>query len=153
MLVVARYTDGRVVKGWTTDFHPELESFHVQESPDVSPERVPVNGLKAVFFVRSLGGDPGHRDHREFPSEVGVRRKLWLEFNDGEKMAAWPVSITLGSGGFYVLPTDRDSNLEKAYVFRKALRKILEGKEAEYAAASEAKKSRSDTLTRMVGVG
>jgi len=153
MLVVARYTDGRVVKGRTTDFHPELESFHVQGPSDVSPERVPVSGLKAVFFVRTLGGNPEYQDHREFPSGVGVRRKLWLKFKDGERMAAWPVSVSLGRRGFYVLPTDRDSNLEKAYVFRGAVDAILEGREAENAAAAEARRRRSDTLTEIVGVG
>ncbi|GJM44192.1 MAG: hypothetical protein DHS20C21_10340 [Gemmatimonadota bacterium] len=153
MLVVARYVDGRVVKGQTTDFHPELESFHIQGSSEVPPERVPVDGLKAVFFVRSLGGNPERQDHREFPSDVGVRRKLWLEFRDGEKMAAWPVSASLGRRGFYVLPTDRESNLEKAYVFRKAVKAVLEGKEAEYASASDVRKRRADTLTRIVGVG
>jgi hypothetical protein len=44
----------------------------------------------------------------------------------------------LGKKGFYVLPTDPDSNVEKAYVFRDSLSRILEGKAAESAARAAA---------------
>ncbi len=152
MLVVARYLDGRVVKGETTDFHPALDSFHVRYHSDVPPARITTEGLKAVFFVRSLEGNAEYRDHREFPEGPGLRRKLWLEFEDGERMAAWPVSALLGKNGFYVIPTDRDSNLEKAYVFRDSISKLLEGELAERAARREANRRRTATIHEMVGV-
>lgn len=153
MLVVVRSLDGRVVKGRTTDFHPDAEHFHVHPPSAVSPERIEKRGLKAVFFVRSLEGNPDYQDHREFRSESGVRRKLWIEFKDGEQMAAWPVSAFLGREGFYALPTDRASNLEKAYVFRDAVRTVLQNKDAEHAAAEESRKRRSDTIVQLVGSG
>jgi hypothetical protein len=153
MLVVARYLDGRVVKGETTDFHPALDSFHVRYHSDVPPARIATDGLKALFFVRSLEGNPEYQDHREFPDGPGIRRKVWLEFEDGERMAAWPVAALLGKNGFYVIPTDRDSNLEKAYVFRSSLKTLLEGDEAERAAARTAYRRRSATIHEMVGVG
>lgn len=138
MLIVARYLEGHVVKGRTTDFHPENDSFLVDIDPGLPPERLPVKNMKALFFVRSLEGNPTRRDHREFPKGTGLRTKLWLEFRDGEKMAGWPVSAALGRKGFYVLPTDPDSNVEKAYVFRDSLSRILEGKAAESAARAAA---------------
>jgi Family of unknown function (DUF6982) len=153
LLVVVRSMDGRVVKGRTTDFHPEADHFHVQPRSGVSPERIEKHGLKAVFFVRSLEGNPDYQDHREFRSEAGVRRKLWIEFKDGEQMAAWPVSAFLGQEGFYALPTDRASNLEKAYVFRDAVRTVLQNREADRAAAEESRKRRSETIVQLVGSG
>lgn len=151
MLVVARYLDGRIVKGLTTDFHPGSDSFHINDGSEVPPERVTTDRLKAVYFVRSLEGNTEYRDHREFPETRAVRTKLWLEFDDGERMAAWPVSAALGRRGFYVLPTDIDSNLERVYVFRKGLTQLLHGKEAEKASKREARRYQTRTLSRLVG--
>jgi len=133
MMVVARLLDGGKVKGQTTDFHPERNHFTITPNDSTLPVRIPVAELKALFFVRSLEGDPDHQDHREFRLQHGVRPKLWLEFQDGERMAAWPVSPTLGRLGFYVLPTDSDSNVEKAWVFRAALKQVLQGEAADRA--------------------
>lgn len=133
MLVVARLLDGGKVKGRSTDFHPEQDHFTIAPADTSLPVRIPVAELKALFFVRSLDGNPERQDHREFRLKHGVRSKLWLEFQDGERMAAWPVSPTMGKQGFYVLPTDSDSNVEKAWVYRPALKKVLQGEEADRA--------------------
>jgi hypothetical protein len=128
MQVVARHLDGRKIKGHTTDFHPQREYFRVTTAPGLEPIEVATEDLKAVFFVRTLEGDRERSDHREFPRSPGqVRQRIWLEFKDGERMAAWPVSTPLGQRGFYVIPTDPSSNVEKAYVFRAALVKVLQG--------------------------
>lgn len=138
MLVVARRLDGRIIKGHTTDFHPNRERFSVTMSPGAEPIDVLTDGLKAVFFVRSLDGNPDRRDHRMFPNASGqARPKIWLEFKDGERMAGWTVSVPLGRDGFYVIPTDPASNVEKAYVYRDAVSVLLQGEEAVVAAWTE----------------
>jgi hypothetical protein len=135
MQVVARLLDKGKIKGETTDFHPERENFTIDPEDGTLPIRVSVSDLKALFFVRSLDGNRDYQDHRRFKGQAGVRAKLWLEFEDGERMAAYPVSPFLGKHGFYVLPTDSDSNVEKAWVSRAPLKRVLEGREAERAAA------------------
>ena len=50
----------------------------------------------------------------------------------------WPVSMPLGKHGFYVIPTDNDSNIEKAYVFRASVNRILQGDDAIAASQEEA---------------
>ncbi len=143
MLIVARYLDGRVIKGNTTDFHPERKTFRVR-SADGETQEHPAKGMKALFFVQSLEGDPARSDSREFPNLNGlVRSRLWLRFLDGEQMPAWPVSPTLGERGFWVLPADNGSNIEKAYVFRDSLAEILEGAEAKKAAREERLRSKA----------
>jgi hypothetical protein len=143
MQVVGRYLDGRVVKGSTTDFHPDRDEFHLTPPAGGDAERVPTQGMKALFFVRSLEGNPDRPDSREFPALNGVARtRLWLRFRDGERMAAWPVSPIQGKDGFWVLPTDRDSNLEKVYVFRRSLVEVLEGREALEASRIESNRIR-----------
>ena len=54
--VVARYVDGRIVRGFTFDFDPSQRRFHVFEGPTaMGPStQVLVRDLKAVFFVRDL---------------------------------------------------------------------------------------------------
>jgi hypothetical protein len=138
MMVVARHLDGRKIKGRTTEFHPQRDYFRIEADPKGIPVDIATEGLKAVYFVRSLDGDPNRKDSREFPRTAGqVRRKLWLEFKDGERMACWPVSMPLGKDGFWVIPTDCSSNVEKAYVFRSAVSKMLQGDQAVIAAYTE----------------
>ncbi|HMB70982.1 MAG TPA: hypothetical protein VKU85_16825 [bacterium] len=134
MQVVARLLDKGKIKGDTTDFHPERQDFTIDPEDGTLPVRVPVGDLKALYFVRSLDGNRDYQDHRRFQGQAGVRAKVWLEFEDGECMAAYPVSPFLGKHGFYVLPTDPGSNVEKAWISRPSLKRVLEGREAERAA-------------------
>ena len=145
MLVVARLLDKGKVKGTTADFHPERDHFTIHPEDGTLPVRLSVADLKALYFVRSLGGNPDRSDHQEFRRRGGVRSRVWLEFKDGERMAAWPVAPTLGRIGFYVVPTDAESNVEKAWVYRGALKQVLEGKEAEVAARRNAVRREHDS--------
>jgi hypothetical protein len=143
MMVVARLLDRGKIKGRTIDFHPEQDHFTIEPPDGGLPVRLAVSDLKALFFVRSLDGNRDRQDHRDFRPQASVRPKLWIEFRDGEQMAAWPVSPTLGKQGFYVLPTDSDSNVEKAWICRASIVKLLEGD-----AAAEAAKKHSTRRAR-----
>jgi hypothetical protein len=59
--VVARYRDGRIIKGITYDFGPQKRGFHVNSvGEDVGKvSEVLFSELKAVFFVKSLEGRKG----------------------------------------------------------------------------------------------
>jgi hypothetical protein len=90
-----------------------------------------------------------------FPNSPGqARPKIWLEFKDGERMAGWTVSVPLGRDGFYVIPTDPTSNVEKAYVFRSAVSRIVQGEEAVAAAwevrDDQKKANRSSAVFRVL---
>src|SRR5262245_55426015 len=62
--VVARFMDGRVVKGITHDFAPEKLVFHLSVWGDSTGRAltVPIGALKALFFVKSFEGDPKRVD-------------------------------------------------------------------------------------------
>ena len=67
--VVARYRDGRLLKGSTSDFQPNKDRFHLALSdagPGARPVEVRLSELKAVFFVRDFKGDPGRHDRQLF---------------------------------------------------------------------------------------
>jgi hypothetical protein len=133
-LVAVRSLDKVLIKGWTFDFRPNRDFFHVEEEGGAAPVRVPIEHLKAVFFIKTLGRDPRCVDRRSFGRRAGPEKKLWIEFVDGEKMAGWSSSFGSPRKGFFVFPADPDSNTEMAYVFRSAIARMEEGEAAERAA-------------------
>jgi len=133
-LVAVRSLDKSLIKGRTFDFRPNRDFFHVEEEGAPEPVRVPIENLKAVFFIKTLGRAPSCVDKRSFENRVGPEKKVWIEFVDGEKMASWSSSFGSLRKGFFVFPADPDSNTETAYVFRSAIDRVEEGEAAEEAA-------------------
>ncbi|MCA9752249.1 MAG: hypothetical protein KC591_08675 [Gemmatimonadetes bacterium] len=132
-LVAARYRDGHLVKGHTADFRPDRAVFHVLEDGRTDPTPIAIRELKALFFVKTLDGDPRHEERKEFVREESFGEKTWVEFFDGEKLAGWAGPLPAENDGFYLLPTDPDSNLEKAWIYEPALVNVVHGAEAEAA--------------------
>ena len=133
-LVAVRFLDKRILKGRIVDFHPNREFFHVEEPGVGTPTRVEVEGLKGIFFIKTLEGNRDRLEKRAFEERTGTEKKVWIEFSDGEKLAGWSNSFGSPRDGFYVFPADEDSNLEKAYVFRAAVQRLEEGEAADAAA-------------------
>ena len=85
--VVARYVDGRLVKGYTFDFGPSQARFHVFPEPSASgpSTQVLVRELKALFFVRDLVGNPARQDDQEFHgADAPGGQHVEVRFRDGE---------------------------------------------------------------------
>jgi hypothetical protein len=123
--VVARYLDGRLVKGYTFDFGPAQPRFHVfpEPSPTGPSTRVLVQELKALFFVRDFAGDPAHRDDRRIPfGEAG--RHVEVRFRDGEVMVGTVDGPSTDGPGFFFVPADRESNNLRVYVVASAVRAV-----------------------------
>jgi hypothetical protein len=78
--VVARYRDGRVLKGSTADFLPHKDRFHLalaDAATGATPVEVRLAELKAVFFVRDFAGDPGRHERQVFdPAMPAQGRKV-----------------------------------------------------------------------------
>jgi hypothetical protein len=127
-LVAARYLDGRVVKGRTVDFKPLCDTFHLSRKSGRTIT-IDTRDLKALFFIKTADGDPEHEEDKDFDAKEGPEREIWVEFLDGEHLAGF--SSALGSPkGFFFTPTDRDSNLERVFAFRPAVRRLLQGPQA-----------------------
>ena len=133
-LVAVRSLDKALIKGWTFDFRPNRDFFHVEEEGGSAPTRVPIENLKAIFFIKTLGRDPSCVDKRSFEQRAGPEKKVWIEFVDGERMAGWSSSFSSPRAGFFVFSADPNSNTEMAYVFRSAIAQMEEGERAEQAA-------------------
>jgi hypothetical protein len=132
-LVVARYRDGKMIRGMTHDFGPQKKVFHVST---VEKHGKTVNGkvfevflseLKAVFFVKSLEGrqDPhspkGLMDEKlEAPGLMKVR----VTFFDGEILVGTTHGYTPEREGFFIAPLERDSNNLRIFVISSAVKSV-----------------------------
>ena len=114
--VVARFRDGRLVRGYTADFHPSKPQLHLSAAPHSNDTLfLHLSQLKALFFVRDFAGDQMRVDRHEFGS-APQGRKVAVTFNDGEIL----IGSTLGYGGegngFFVHPADARSNNLRVFV-------------------------------------
>ena len=117
--VVARYADGRVLKGRTADFSSERPTFTLVPLGEAQPVDVRLDDLKAVFFVRDFDGDADYTEWKQFV-EPRLGLKVALKFTDGEVMvgARLPLDTT---NGFFLFPADHGSNNEKVFVVSAAV--------------------------------
>ena len=118
--VVARFQNGKTLKGLTNDFFPAKEAFHISlagTTVSTKPLEVKVAELKALCFVRSLEGDPGHPKTHEFPPfGPAAGRKVEVTFRDGEVLLGTTQGYQPSRPGFFVTPADPGSNNERCYV-------------------------------------
>ena len=122
--VVARFQDGRVVKGVTSNFLPSREGFHVQ-TPEGEVVPLVQSELKALYFVRSLTGDPTRRISLRFdPAKPATGRRIEVVFDDGEVMTGTTVGYQPNRAGFFVFPADTGCNNERCYVIARATRRV-----------------------------
>lgn len=126
--IVARYLDGRLEKGVTTDFFPNKESFHLLPtgaSPQSKALDIRVADLKAIFFVRDFAGNPDYNDKKDFePGKNVIGRKIAIVFKDGEQMVGVTTGYQPDRPGFFIVPADSQSNIERCFVVTKATREV-----------------------------
>lgn len=124
--IVARYRDGRVMKGFTTDFLPAKDRFHITLEEDgaaAKPFEVSVPELKAIFFVKRFEGDSQHRRSND-PNQAGVGRRLRVAFKDGEVMVGTTQGYDRSRPGFFVIPVDSGGNNERCFVVAAAAQEV-----------------------------
>lgn len=132
--VVARFSDGKVLKGTTQDFFPNRPSFHLIPAHGGDGVEIRCKQLKAVFFVKTFEGDAKRKDVRGFvtaPAETAQGKKIAVRFRDGEVLCGYSLSYTPDRDGFFVFPADGGSNNLRAYVVTAATAEVKAGPAAE----------------------
>lgn len=138
-LVVARYRNGQVVKGYTRDFFPDRPLFHVLPKGGQSAIPVKTAELKGVFFVRDLVGNRVRNKGRRFPAvDQGPQtgRRIAVLFEDGELLVGYAQTYSPEKPGFFVFPADSQSNNTRIYILRAATRQVRLGPAADGLARS-----------------
>ncbi len=126
--IVARYQDGRVLKGFTADFLPTKPLFHltpIDAPPGAKGLAVQFADLKAIFFVRDLAGNPQRSDVQEFrPDKPAIGRKIRVDFRDGETIVGTTQGYDPSRPGFFIIPADQGSNNERCFVITSATQRV-----------------------------
>jgi hypothetical protein len=126
--VVVRFMNGQLIKGSTRDFAATKTAFHVasSDSPaNAKPVLVEFKDLKAVFFVKDFAGNPAYRPRQEFDATRPVLgKKIKVVFKDGETLVGTTQGYQPGRPGFFMIPADDDSNLERCFVISAATQEI-----------------------------
>ncbi len=122
--IVVRYQDGRLLKGFTTDFMPTKDVFHIVPTdapPGAKPGTINMRELKAVFFVKDFVGNSLYDDKKDFdPAKPVSGKKIKVAFRDGETLVGTTQGYQPERQGFFVFPADTQSNIERFYVVTQA---------------------------------
>lgn len=125
--IVVRYRDGRLLKGFTQDFHPSRGHFSLW--PSIAASRndrviVPFSRLKAVFFVRDFNGNAAYVEREAADSQVKGGRRVEVTFVDSEVVRGTTLSYSPDGVGFFVTPSDPRSNNQRIFVVAAALQRV-----------------------------
>lgn len=122
--VVVHFRDGKIVKGYTYDFNPNKEIFHVTEAQD--PNRVfevSTSFLKAVFFVKTFEGNKGHPGPADFSMESfksSPGLKVKVTFFDHEVMYGSTHGYSPQRKGFFISPANKEINNDRVFVIKES---------------------------------
>lgn len=132
--VVAHLNDHKIIKGTTQDFFPNRLSFHVLPMSGGAAVEVHCKNMKALFFVKDFVGNAARRDIAGFvagPAETGQGKKIAVLFKDGELLCGYSLSYMPGRGGFFVFPSDKNSNNLRVYVVASSATEVKAGPAAD----------------------
>ena len=126
--IVARFQNGKIVKGYTQNFFPNRPVFHVlpmDATSKADPVEIQVSELKAVFFVRDFVGNKGHDERKGLaPGEKVQGRLIEVIFRDGEVLVGSTTGYDPKRPGFFFFSIDPKSNNMKVYILSSAIRGV-----------------------------
>lgn len=121
--VVARYLDGRMVKGFCRGFTPSRGFVQISPLPDApasSLMTVPMRQLKGLFFVHDLERAPQALD----PTPASRGRTIEVTFTDGEVLKGTTLNYTVDGPGFFLSPHEERGNNLRVYVTTAAVHHV-----------------------------
>jgi hypothetical protein len=124
--IVIRYKNGNLLKGFTHNFIATRGFVQVSADPATSPEArtaVPFSEVKAIFFVRDLDGNPGYASNKRLDPLVRTRN-VSVTFSDGEDLVGTSANYNSSAPGFFVHPTDPESNNERVFIVAASVRAV-----------------------------
>jgi hypothetical protein len=121
--VVARFSDGRLIKGTSVDVAPGRPMCHIQTA-DSGSVPVALAELKALFFVRDLNSDPepdAEPNRGAAATRLPGTKRIDVRFRDGEEMWGLVNRYPPPRPFFFLLPANPGSNNIRILVNRAAV--------------------------------
>jgi hypothetical protein len=125
--VVVRYSDGKLINGFTHDFFLNKECFHLIPANNSSGEaiEVAIKDLKAVFLVRGFIGCSLYKERKKYvEGEQPSGQKVEVTFIDGEVLVGSTLGYDPKRQGFFIFPADPKSNNIRVYVVSSSVEKV-----------------------------
>lgn len=134
--VVARYKDGSLVKGYARNFRGDTETVKLLHPKAGTEKSVPLDDLKAIFFVKTFKGYRDYVERKAFGMRKSGGRKVYVRFSDRESLLGfidgeipWERGFSLAklgdkTKGFFLVPTDSNSNNNRIFVVGSAIKDI-----------------------------
>ena len=125
--VIVRYSDGRLIKGFTQDFFPTKKLFHLTpvNNPAGKPIEVSLADLKAVFMVLDFVGHPLYKERKKYvEGEKPSGQKVEVTFMDGEVLVGSTLGYDPKRQGFFIFPADPKSNNIRVYIVSSFVEKV-----------------------------
>ncbi len=126
--VVVHFADHRIIKGFTQDFFPNKQVFHLYSVDATEPKdsvEIMVKDLKAIFFVRDFQGNKDYHERKEFQEADPLQgRKVAITFSDGEVLVGSTLGYDPNRPGFFLFPVDPQSNNLRAFCISKAVKDV-----------------------------
>lgn len=61
-MIVVHNMDRMIIKGFTNDFFPNKDMFHMTDKETGNTIKVETSGLKGIYFVKSFEGNKDYQD-------------------------------------------------------------------------------------------
>ena len=131
--IILRFLDGKLLKGYIQELTIKDDFVFIEDEASNS-QKVKLKELKAIFFVRDFEGNKQYRERKSFAGTKPSDRRVFLRFKDGESLTGciegdtpWQKGFFLESkksDGFYLIPTDAESNNIKVFVVASAVKDV-----------------------------
>jgi len=134
--VVLRFNSGALLKGQLLDFSPERDRLVFKKTSAKGKVSINIQELKAIFFVKSYKGKSNYQEQKAYTARDTYNKKVFVKFKDGESLTGylegpipWEKGFFLSSKkmklkGFFILPTDKDSNNSKIFIINSSVRDV-----------------------------
>ena len=125
--VVVRYLNGQVLKGFTQDFLPNKDRFHLHPAGKSSAESLEIftRDLKAIFFVQDFVGNPQYDERKKYTdADKPQGRKVEVTFVDGEILVGSTLGYDPKRPGFFLFPVYPKSNNIRVFAISPAVKNV-----------------------------
>ncbi|MEN8207717.1 MAG: hypothetical protein ABFR50_00550 [Candidatus Fermentibacteria bacterium] len=124
--IVVHWENGEIGKGYSADFSPVRPTFNLNTQDDpLCVEKISLNILKAVFFVKDFQGDRMHVDSHDFSKAPSGEHHIIISFYDGEKFYGTSEAVHRDRPGFFIHPIDPDANTIRAFVINSFIESVI----------------------------
>ncbi|MCZ6695403.1 MAG: hypothetical protein O7A63_02575 [Acidobacteria bacterium] len=124
--VVAHFRNGKTQRGYTHDFKPDVDNFHLLPSEGGGiPTPIRLDELKALFYVKDYGSMRRQVDRaKRFGAGGNQGQRTIVEFRDGEKIWGFTEEYSANSLGFYFVPADAQENNMRIFIVNSSVKQI-----------------------------